>query len=87
MGNEFKEAQYGHGSEAVKVYCKQLTENEAYRLNNYSYITGYPISSDEFYYKGINRLTERSWVYLPIENPGRFAMYIAATNVLESKKK
>ncbi len=86
MENEFKEVQYGHGSEAVKVHCKQLTENEAYRLNNYSWIAGHPISSDEFYYKGSNRLSEGNWVYLPIENPGRFAMYIATTNVLESKK-
>jgi hypothetical protein len=86
MENEFKESQYGYGSESVKVYCKQLTENEAYRLNNYSWINGHPISSNEFYYKGSNRLAEGSWVYLPIESPGRFAIYIAATNVLESGK-
>ncbi len=48
MENEFKESQYGHGSEAVKVYSKQLTEDETYRLNNYSWISGHPISSDKF---------------------------------------
>jgi hypothetical protein len=87
MENEFKECQYGHGSESIKVYCKQLTSYEAYVLNNHIWISGHPISSEKFYYKGSNRLTKGSWVYLPIENPERFAMYIATQNVLESKKK
>lgn len=87
MENKFKEGQYGHGSESVKVYSKQLTEKEAERLNNGKYIYGEILSSDKFYYNGSNKLTKGSWVYLPIDNQGRFAYYIAATNVLESSSK